>query len=225
MKIIQGKDLGHSKSREATASDIATAQQVVDDLNEVNGSFEGAYKSAFALSHNQVEANDPARIFFVAKDFVENTEGEVEDDTRTYENWYFPAQAIFNPRIEQALPTFLVEQEKDGKKKKVAVSNIFHPEDACMSFPYRKPKKVERFLKIIVHYQIAKDGELVDVVEECEGLKAHIFQHEIDHHEGIDIHFGDGERKEIPRVERYRGTQDPSDVHEHKDVQEQGEES
>ena len=71
-------------------------------------------------------------------------------------------------------------------------------------------------MKIIVHYQIAKDGELVDVVEECEGLKAHMFQHEIDHHHGIDIHFGDGERKEIPRVERLRGTQDPSDVHDKK---------
>ena len=224
MKILQGKDLGHENNREATASDIAIAQQVVDDLNEINGSFEGTYKSAFALSHNQVESDDPCAIFFVAREFVEKPEEDVKDDTRTDTNWYFPAQAIFNAVIEQALPVFLAEHEKDGKKKQVAVSNMFHPEDACMSFPYRKPKKVERFLKIIVHYQIAKDGELVDVVEECEGLKAHMFQHEIDHHHGIDIHFGDGERKVIPRVERLRGTQDPSDVHD-KDIQEQGSES
>ena len=223
MKIIQGKDLNHEESRVATTSDIAMAQQVVKDLNEINGSFEGTYKSAFALSHNQIELNDPCALFFVASEFIDRPEVKEEGDTRTKKNWYFPAQAIFNPKIKEALPMQLVEHEQNGKKKKVAVSNVFRPEDACMSFPYRKPKKVDRFLKIVVHYQIEKEGELVDIVEECEGLKAHMFQHEIDHHHGIDIHFGDGERRlyDIPMKERYRGTLDPSDIHEDKDLSQQ----
>lgn len=210
MKILQNKDLGHQVSREATTNDIATAQSVLEFFNKNNGNFEGNLKTAFALSHNQVESNDPTRFFVVATDLVEKPEKKEDDDTRTDANWYFEDQLIFNPQIIEALPVFLneVENPDTGVKKSVAASNIFRPMDACMSYPYRKPKKVDRFLKITVKYQVAIDGNLVDREEQVEGLKAHIFQHEVDHHNGIDIHFGDGKRKEIPIAEKYVGTSD-----------------
>jgi peptide deformylase len=208
MKILQNSELGHQKCREATTSDIATARQVVEFLNENNGTFAGQYSHAFALSHCQITTDNPARFFVVAKDFVEKPDKKEKDDNRNDTNYYFEDQVVFNPEVIEALPTFLVDAEKDGKTKKVAMSNIFRPVDACMSFPHRKPKKTDRFLKITVKYQVEIDGKLVDREESIEGLKAHIFQHEVDHHNGIDIHYGDGVTKDIPISMRYVGTSD-----------------
>ena len=48
-----------------------------------------------------------------------------------------------------------------------------------MSFPYKKkPKTVERYGEIFVNYQ---DDKMEYFRESCLGIKARIFQHEIDH--------------------------------------------
>lgn len=73
---------------------------------------------------------------------------------------------------------------------RVRVVNRVRYDEACMSFQHRKPKKVERFSTITVRYQIPKMmGGLKTIEEKIDGLKAHIFQHEIDHSSGKNIYF------------------------------------
>jgi len=68
-------------------------------------------------------------------------------------------------------------------------SSVVYGKEACMSFPYRSGKHLLRYGRITVDYQIPIIGELEKLVEECEGLKAIVFQHEIDHQQGKNIYF------------------------------------
>lgn len=209
MELLTGIKLKHEASRPATDADIAKAEEMVEWFNKTNGSFQGAYSNAFAVSHCQVDQDDPIAFFIVSTDFIESMQEDKPDEKLTDESYWFPAQAIFNPKVTKALPAFIVEDEDSrGRKKKHAASNVHYPKDACMSYPYRKPKSFARFLHIDVEYQVAVDGKLETRTESIKGLKAHMFQHEIDHHNGIDIHFGDGERKQIPIEERLVGVED-----------------
>ena len=61
--------------------------------------------------------------------------------------------------------------------------------EACMLVPFRRPKKVKRYFKIKVKYQIVEKGKLKTKTEEVEGLKSQIFQHQCDHNEGKNIYF------------------------------------
>ena len=59
--------------------------------------------------------------------------------------------------------------------------------EGCMSFPFKRhPKKVKRFNDIIVDYY-DEWGEAHR--DHCMGIKAQIFQHEIDHGLGKNIYF------------------------------------
>ena len=68
-------------------------------------------------------------------------------------------------------------------------NSVVYMKEACMSFPYRSGKHVLRYGRITVEYQIPIIGELETLLEECEGLKAIMFQHEIDHQHGKNIYF------------------------------------
>ena len=68
-------------------------------------------------------------------------------------------------------------------------SSVVYVKEACMSFPYRSGKHLLRYGRITVEYQIPIIGELETLVEECEGRKAIMFQHEIDHQNGKNIYF------------------------------------
>ena len=70
-----------------------------------------------------------------------------------------------------------------------------------MSYPNRDEQKMDRFYYVTVTYQIEEDGKLVDREEKICGLKSHIFQHETDHAQGIDIAHGKGDGR-IPIEER-----------------------
>ena len=67
--------------------------------------------------------------------------------------------------------------------------SVVYLKEACMSFPYRAGKHVLRYGRITVEYHIPIIGELEKLVEECAGLKAIVFQHEIDHQQGKNIYF------------------------------------
>lgn len=85
----------------------------------------------------------------------------------------FKSRVVVNPMI----------LEKD---EKVMVSLL----EACMSVPFRRPKRVERYLKIKVKYQTIEGDKLsADIVEEVDGVKSHIFQHQIEHNLGKNIYF------------------------------------
>jgi peptide deformylase len=68
-------------------------------------------------------------------------------------------------------------------------SSVVYVKEACMSFPYRSGKHLLRYGRITVEYHIPIIGELEKLVEECAGLKAIVFQHEIDHQQGKNIYF------------------------------------
>ena len=67
-------------------------------------------------------------------------------------------------------------------------NSVVYCKEACISFPYRAGKHVLRYGRITVEYQIPIIGELETLVEECEGRKAMMFQHEIDHQNGKNIY-------------------------------------
>ena len=161
---------------------------------------------AYAVSHCQVvsphSSFGPKAFFVVAKDFV-NDDFITETRLRNKTNFYFPAQAIFNARVVEApeklekdIPKREVVTGKDGKVTsrvvlvKGTVNNKIGVPDACMSFPNKSGKTTERFYRIKVKYQTRWHfGLLRPHTEWVEGVKAHVFQHEIDHANGINIYY------------------------------------
>lgn len=57
--------------------------------------------------------------------------------------------------------------------------------EGCLSFPYSPMTKVRRYKEIIVRYE-TPDGQQIQ--ETLTGVKAQIFQHEMDHFEGTNIY-------------------------------------
>jgi len=85
---------------------------------------------------------------------------------------YLQSHVIINPRVKG--------YEEDSLRE---------VKEGCMSFPYRQPKLVKRYLQILVEYEIP-DGEGLKKVEKMlQGSFAQIFQHEIGHGEGKNIYF------------------------------------
>ncbi len=62
-------------------------------------------------------------------------------------------------------------------------------EEGCMSFPFRKSKKVQRYNDIKVEYYIPfLDVHLIKKTKVLTDIEAYIFQHEIDHANGVNIY-------------------------------------
>lgn len=182
---------------------IAIATFVRDWLNESNGSFDGQYKHAYAIHAAQIWhkftsklTQQPYNFFVVDKQLTtEEWAKQIKEEDRSLRditNIIFPDQIIFNPEIVTATQTFMDEyKRKDGSYRKKATANTMRYPEACMSFNehFRKPNKIDRFYRILVRYQILDEtGTGLKTIEEwCQGLKSHIFQHEIDHADGICI--------------------------------------
>lgn len=186
---------------EQIADAIAIATYVRDWLNEKNGHFEGQHKSAYAIHSAQIWhkftsklTQVPYNFFVVDKQLTtEEWAKKVKEEDRSLRditNIVFPDQIIFNPEIVTATQTFMDDiKRKDGSFKKKAVANVMRYPEGCMSYNehHWKVPKIERFYRILVRYQVI-DGDGLKTIEEwCQGLKAHIFQHEIDHAHGICI--------------------------------------
>ena len=173
------------------------SEALVRWLNASNGSFEGNSKVAYAISHCQV-AEKPLRLFVVHNEFI-NEMGLDDTKARNKKNFYFPAQAIFNAKVIEApekLERIVSKRVADGKtgykiiKEKGLVDNLISVPDACMSFPHKKPKNVQIYHTIKVTYQTkGRFGLFKTHTEWVEGLKSHIFQHEIDHSNAINIYY------------------------------------
>lgn len=188
------------------------ASEVVEWFNTSNGNFAGTYEHGYAMHHAQVDPEGKPLNFFVLdkdmtlmkseKDADGKEKEEVDIKKRDLRTRIFPAQVIYNPEIITALQTFLDRLPlKKDKLHTVAAPNVFHYNEGCMSYQNRKPKKVARFYKIKVRYQfIDEKGDVQNVEEWIEALKAHIFQHEVDHANGIDIAHGNADGKH-PTIE------------------------
>jgi hypothetical protein len=169
-------------------------------LNKNNGHFDGDKKLAYAISHCQICA-DPYAMFTVAEE-LSNPHNLADTHSRNKTNFYFPAQTIFNAEILEApektmgrVPKRELTNENGKVGSKITVkqdllSNVISVPDACMSFARRSGKNVEIFYRIKVRYQIRWHfGLLRTKTEWVEGLKSHIFQHEIGHAHGKNIYF------------------------------------
>jgi len=104
---------------------------------------------------------------------------------------YPSAYAIAHCQVEHEKPLrFFIE--KDGNV--VINPRILKKEErgwhreGCYSFGLREMSKVSRWKKITVEYRTLKDGLSEIKKEELEDMRAYIFQHEIDHMNGISIY-------------------------------------
>lgn len=170
----------------------AEAEALQEFLAETNGHFPGQFDTCFALHHCQV-SEEPKSFFVVASKWVKGT---ADKDVPAKAIW--PASIIVNPKILEAsshidrtVSTINAVGVKENLTKKV--SNIMRVEEACMSFPHRREKKMDRFYRIHVEYQYPILGGLMlrKKREWLEGIRAHVFQHELDHDQGRNIAWGD----------------------------------
>lgn len=138
-----------------------------------HGIKKGEYDQAFAVAHQQV-STDPWAFFVVASQYV----GEGRD--------FWPASAIINPQILEASDKIEIGKLPDGQPD--MRQNVRTYQEACFSFPFRKPKNVKRYYRITVKYQIKAWYGLKTITEEIEGFRAHIFQHEFMHCVGDNIY-------------------------------------
>jgi peptide deformylase len=189
----------YALSRKATRADITLAGLMaftMDDCEEQWGKDYGM--KAWALAHAQLtESEEPVRIFVVHQELV---------GTGNKVNARFPARAIFNPVILSAPQEIVtvkpvrktVFNPNTGKREihaavptEAKTPNMFSPQEGCMSFTHRKPKKINRVFRITVRYwyprRILGFWVLWRVTESIEGLKSQIFQHELQHMEGENI--------------------------------------
>lgn len=173
-------------------------------LDEKNGDFSGHHPRAYAIAYAQVApVADPWMFFVVGKDLV-IAEKQDELGRQTLMNTFFEGQEIFNveiletpERIEKEVPLRRAVPDKDIKgqfhmeeyKETKSIYNVISVPEACMSFPHRKQKQVDRFYEIRVSYQyLNSKGKVKDFTGWVTGLKAHILQHEADHFAGKNIY-------------------------------------
>ena len=122
-------------------------------------------------------------------------------------NCFFESQAIFNAEILEApkkikrmVPKRKVSKPDKGKveveivQEEKELDNLINVPEACMSFPQRTKKNVDRYHTVKVRYQYL-DKNLVGLTTVktfegwVEGLKAHVLQHECQHFDGKNMYY------------------------------------
>lgn len=133
---------------------------------------EGLFKEAYSLAHCEV-SKTPYAFFVINSDFMKKK--------------VFKHQVIINPRITNIPNKIKFEADKDKKEH----DNNMSIQEACMQFPFRKPKKLDRPYRIEVEYQVPFFFGLFlrTIREEFEGLQSQIFQHNLEHIRGKNIFF------------------------------------
>ncbi len=137
----------------------------------LNGEFEGDYRRAYAIAHSQV--SDDPKWFFVINETVDDEDGKKLVDK--IGSW-----CVINAEI--------LESNTQVEWK-----------EACMSFPYRKPRNTTRFLKIKVRYQIPIFGGWLMIwrTKWFEKLPAFMFQHEQEHARGENIYGINNQKEDV----------------------------
>lgn len=115
---------------------------------------------------------------------------------------YESAYALPHTQVSESPKKFFVVNWKmKGLKEMFGTWCVVNPEiieelypvdnqEACMSFPFRSPKRVTRFYYIRMKYYVPFwFGILRKKVKEFKGLPAFIIQHEIQHLLGKNIYF------------------------------------
>jgi peptide deformylase len=142
------------------------------------GALKGFYNKAFAITHSEV-SETPYAFFVVAPEVIAEK--------------MFKSRVIINPEIIDA-PVYKKEVKTwniNGVMQGKNIPNAIEYDEPCLSFPYRKPKRIVRYDSITVRYQIPElFGTILRTVEEeIHGIASQIFQHEYDHIKGKNIYF------------------------------------
>lgn len=118
-------------------------------------------RDAHAIAHAQV-SEEPKAFFVLSEEMGEQ----------------FGGRTIVNPVILET------PEEVEGAPNKHKM------EEACMSFPHRREKNVERYAMIVVSYStLHEEGRLESHKKQLVGLPSQVFQHECDHIRGENIYF------------------------------------
>lgn len=180
------------------------AENMVSFFDESEGNFHLDYKSGYALSHCQMDVGKYPFAFFVLNDqFIKGHSERTNRDTN--KNFYFPSRVIINAKIletpeklDVTKPVRKLHRENGKLIPRIELTetqekNLIGVPEACFSFTNRTPKTMERYFRIKVRYQYPRKvlgiTVLITKTEWCEGLKAHILQHEIDHANAINMYY------------------------------------
>lgn len=216
----------HKPSERVTRKNLKRAYEeavkLATFLEEGNkAKFKGNWQQAVGISHYQV-SEEPFAMFAVSSELVGRPKKREQSRGKNIRNWFFPAEVIFNAEIieapdevERLVPKRELKRKPNSHEYEATitqeykyVTNLIEVPDACMSYPDRTKKNTSRYHTIKVRYQIMRSlfgiKYLKTVTEEVEALKAHIFQHEIDHAYGMDMYFGYGDRDDRKPEKPYK---------------------
>lgn len=156
-------------------ADVQELKQFIDA-----GKFKGNWQEAYAISHCQV-SDQPYCFFVIANKQVKAG--------------LFRYRVYLNLKIIEA-PLHIKATPIPGQPT-ITAPNAADFDEACMSFPYRQTKRVLRYNKIKISYQIPILGGLVlrTLTEDVEGIPSQVYQHEYEHSLGNNIYFN----SETPR--------------------------
>lgn len=162
MKTLIPPHLKPGQKVEINDDFIKEAKEILEGIQR--GDFAtpgGRYNTCFAMAQPQI-SNRPLR-YFVINPIIASV---VAKD--------LGGLVIINPRI--------ISKDKSSKMQS---------KEACMSYPFRPEKKVKRYAKITISYDVIDDlrHPKVKTVEskEISGLTAIICQHELQHLAGKSI--------------------------------------
>lgn len=176
MRLIPASQIVRAPAREVKAWDeIREDAEMMAEF--VTRKFPGLHEAAFALSHCQVSEGIAYAFFVVHPDLVK-------------QKLFRHGTVVVNPKIVGKPDEIRFPGQFPGKVKP-KVKNGFTVEEACMSFPFRKPKNCYRYHEVEVEYQTPGLFGLKTRRETLTGLASHIFQHECDHAEGRNIYHKD----------------------------------
>lgn len=177
-----------------------TAEALKEWFWAKNGSFKGNHGSGYALHHTQV-SSEPLNFFVVNKSLVFTPETVVTNPRCTLKSFFFESAIIYNPVIVDTPEMYTVtvpkrnvtrvggEAKIEITKEDKEVPNTMMMMEGCLSFPYRVGKNTKRYFEITVQYEIIRDGKVIKMFEKIDGLKSHIFQHEVEHSRGENMYF------------------------------------
>ena len=129
---------------------------------------------------------------FSAEDIAVVREHAVDMQKLCFENTNRTRYAIAHCQVTDFDPLrFFVKANGDIIINPVIVRHTNVPidsEECCCSYPERSGVVVKRYNKITAEYYTIINGNVYKNNGEFSGLESKIFQHEIDHFDGIDIY-------------------------------------
>ena len=164
---------------------VSKYDEIKDEASQMirfteRGNVKGYYNKAHAVAHSEV-SETPYAFFVVSRECV--AEG------------LFPSHVIINPKIIKSPlhhknnPQTFTGTSTTDIKELFIIPNSTEDEEPCLQFPFRKAKRITRYDKIEVSYQVPVWYGLKTIKVELNGIASRIFQHCYDHTVADNIFF------------------------------------